>query len=108
MEQQENLFSFVCGTPVYNIYAPTLAIMLELGLHCGELIDLTCSDIDMEKKEVSVNHQLIYKDFGDGCRFHVNSPKTKSGKDAGRLCFFLKYQAIACVIPPARTWRSMT
>lgn len=58
-----------------------MAIMLELGLRRGELIDLTCLDIDMEKKEVSVNHQLIYKDFGDGCRFHVNSPKTKSGKE---------------------------
>ena len=53
--------------------------MIEFGLRCGELIGLTWSDIDMEKKEVSVNHQLIYKDFGDGYKFHINTPKTKAG-----------------------------
>lgn len=79
MEQQEKLFAFVCGSPVYNVYIPMLTVMLELGLRCGELIGLTWSDIDMEKKEVSVNHQLIYKDFGDGYKFHINSPKTKAG-----------------------------
>lgn len=79
MEQQERLFAFVCGSPVYNVYIPMLTVMLELGLRCGELIGLTWSDIDMEKKEVSVNHQLIYKDFGDGYKFHINSPKTKAG-----------------------------
>lgn len=78
-EQQEKLFAFVCGSPVYNVYIPMLTVMLELGLRCGELIGLTWSDIDMEKKEVSVNHQLIYKDFGDGYKFHINSPKTKAG-----------------------------
>jgi integrase len=79
MEQQEKLFAFVCGSPVYNVYIPMLTVMLELGLRCGELIGLTWSDIDMEKKEVSVNHQLIYKDFGDGYKFHINNPKTKAG-----------------------------
>ena len=79
IEQQEKLFAFVCRSTVYNAYVPMLTVMLELGLRCGELIGLTWSDIDMEKKEVSINHQLIYKDFGDGYKFHINSPKTKAG-----------------------------
>ncbi len=79
MEQQERLFAFICESSVYNVYAPMLTVMFELGLRCGELIGLTWSDVDMEKKEVSVNHQLIYKDFGDGYKFHINSPKTKAG-----------------------------
>ena len=79
MEQQERLFAFVCESPVYNVYIPMLTVMLELGLRCGELIGLTWSDVDMEKKEISVNHQLIYKDFGDGYKFHINTPKTKAG-----------------------------
>ena len=79
MEQQERLFVCVCGSPVYNVYIPMLTVMLELGLRCGELIGLTWSDVDMEKKEISVNHQLIYKDFGDGYKFHINTPKTKAG-----------------------------
>ena len=64
--------------------------MLELGLRCGELIDLTCSDIVMEKKEVSVNHQLIYQDFGDDYKFHINSPKTKAGKERRTPAFLPK------------------
>lgn len=79
VEQQEKLFAFVCGSPVYNVYIPMLTAMLELGLRCGELIGLTWSDVDMEKKEISINHQLIYKDFGDGYKFHINTPKTKAG-----------------------------
>ena len=27
-----------------------------------------------------MNHQLIYKNFGDGCKFHVSEPKTDAGK----------------------------
>lgn len=78
-EQQEKLFEFISNSPIYNVYVPMLTVMIEFGLRCGELIGLTWSDIDMEKKEVSVNHQLIYKDFGDGYKFHINTPKTKAG-----------------------------
>lgn len=79
IEQQERLFWFVCEDSVYNVYVPMLTIMLELGLRCGELIGLTWSDVDMEEKEVCISHQLIYKDYGDGYRFHISSPKTDAG-----------------------------
>lgn len=52
-----------------------LTIMLEVGLRCGELIGLTWSDVDMEKKDLFINHQLIYKDFGDGYKFHASDTK---------------------------------
>ena len=54
-------------------------ILLETGLRCGELIGLTWSDVDMAEKELSINHQLIYKDLGDGYKFRVSTPKTKAG-----------------------------
>lgn len=28
---------------------------------------------------LSVNHQLIYKDYGDGYKFHISAPKTVAG-----------------------------
>ena len=34
----------------------------------------------MKNRTISVNHQLIYKNFGDGCKFHVSEPKTDAGK----------------------------
>ena len=47
----------------------------------AEMIGLTWADVDMKKKELSINHQLIYKDYGngDGYQFHASTPKTAAG-----------------------------
>lgn len=79
LEQQEKLLSLIRKSNVYNVYAPMFTILLETGLRCGELIGLTWSDVDMTGKELSINHQLIYKDWGNGYGFRVSTPKTKSG-----------------------------
>lgn len=77
--QQQNLFHFVKDSKVYSIYLPMLQFMIGTGCRCGELIGLTWSDVDMDEKNISINHQLIYKDYGDGYRFHVTTPKTDAG-----------------------------
>lgn len=79
LKQQESLFEFLKSSNVYNIYIPMITILIELGLRCGELIGLTWNDIDMNNKIVSINHQLIYKNYGDGCKFHISAPKTNAG-----------------------------
>ena len=76
---QEKLLAFVRDSNVYNVYAPMFTVLLETGLRCGELIGLTWSDVDMAERELSVNHQLIYKDWGDGYCFRISTPKTKAG-----------------------------
>lgn len=79
LDQQNRLMKFLEESNVYNTYIPMIIIMLELGLRCGELIGLTWSDLYMADRIVSINHQLIYKNYGDGCRFHVSKPKTDAG-----------------------------
>lgn len=78
-DEQQRLFNFIGESNAYNVYVPMLTIMLEVGLRCGELIGLTWSDVDMEKKDLFINHQLIYKDFGDGYKFHASDTKTDAG-----------------------------
>lgn len=78
-KQQEQLLNFVKSDSVYNCYYPMLTIMLNTGLRCGELCGLTLNDVDMENRIINVNHQLIYKNYGDGVRFHVSTPKTTAG-----------------------------
>ena len=56
-----------------------LMIMIGTGLRCGELIGLTWKDVDTRARRLNVDHQLIYKKLGDGCRFHISTPKTDSG-----------------------------
>lgn len=77
--QQEKMLAFVQKHNVYNAYYPMLTIMIGTGLRCGELIGLTWKDIDTKARTVSIDHQLIYKNLGDGCRFHISTPKTDSG-----------------------------
>lgn len=77
--QQNRLMEFLKSDSMYGIYHPMLTVMLETGIRCGELSGLTWNDVDMDKKEISINHQLIYKDFGDGLKLHANKPKTSAG-----------------------------
>lgn len=79
LRQQELLFDFLKNSNVYQIYIPMFEILLEIGLRYGELAGLTWNDISFEDKVLSVNHQLIYKNYGDGCRLHGAPPKTKAG-----------------------------
>ncbi len=77
--QQENFLAFTKQSSIYCTYYPMLVIMLGTGLRCGELIGLTWSDIDMKARTLTVDHQLVYKNLGDGCAFHIYSPKTEAG-----------------------------
>ena len=79
LDQQKKLFSFMQESNVYNVYGPMFTVLLETGLGCVELIGLTWADVDMENRELSINHQLIYKGWGEGCGFRVSTPKTKAG-----------------------------
>lgn len=81
VSQQEKFMEFVKQSNVYNTYYPMFTIMIGTGgLRCGgELIGLTWKDINIKAKTVNVDHQLIYKNLGDGCKFHISTPKTESG-----------------------------
>lgn len=79
VSQQGRFMEFVKNSNVYNIYYPMFTIMISTGLRCGELIGLTWKDINMEAKTINVDHQLIYKNLGDGCKFYISLPKTEAG-----------------------------
>ena len=44
-----------------------------------QISPFTWKDINIKAKTVNVDHQLIYKNLGDGCKFHISTPKTESG-----------------------------
>lgn len=79
-DEQEKLFAFMKQNPVYQVYIPMFTILLEVGLRCGELIGLTWKDLNLEEKTLSVNHQLIYKNLGEGYKFYAKSPKTETSE----------------------------
>ena len=79
LEQQKALLWFVEQSDIYRIYLPMLQIMIGTGCRVGELIGLTWSDVDLKKKELYITCQLVYKNYGDGCKFHLTIPKTEAG-----------------------------
>lgn len=79
VQEQSRLLEFIAHSQTYNIYLPVVTFMLSTACRCGETIGITWGDIDMKKKFINVDHQLIYKKVGDGIKFYINSPKTESG-----------------------------
>lgn len=78
--QQGKLMTFIKNHSVYKIHYPMFTIMLGTALRCGELIGLTWNDVDMCMETIDIDHQLIYKNIGEGCRFYITKPKTKAGE----------------------------
>jgi len=78
-QQQDTLLNFVYESPVYFKHYPLIAVMLGCAGRVGEVIGLTWSDIILKSGKININHQLIYKNLGDGCQFYATSPKTDAG-----------------------------
>ncbi len=78
-KEQEELLGFVRGSNVYAAYYPMLVFMIGTAVRCGEAIGLTWKDVDFKKREISVNHQLIYKKKNGKYGFYADTPKTDAG-----------------------------
>ncbi len=79
VSQQESLLSFVRQSNVYAAYYPMLVFMIGTAVRCGEAIGLTWDDVNFKTKEISINHQLIYKKSGESYKFYADTPKTNAG-----------------------------
>lgn len=81
--EQQNLFlNFIKEDPRFVRWQPVFYVMLFTGMRVGEITGLRWSDINLEKRTVSVNHTLVYYNHRDerGCYFSINTPKTKAGE----------------------------
>lgn len=79
IQEQEVFLKFVRKNGVYSIHYPMLVFMIGTAVRCGEAIGLTWKDVDFKNREVSINHQLIYKKRNNRYGFCASSPKTDSG-----------------------------
>ncbi len=75
-EQEESLLSFMQGDSIYRKYYDEVAILLGTGLRVSELCGLTEADIDLEKRIISVDHQLL-RSAETG--YYIEKPKTQNG-----------------------------
>ena len=79
-KEQQEFMRYMQNSAVYHNYYNMFLLALGTGLRVGELIGLRWKDIDLEQKIISVDHQLIYKNYGDGYRLHISQhPKSEAG-----------------------------
>lgn len=80
VQEVHNIIEFCSESNTYAQYVPFIIVAVGTCLRCGEITGLTWNDIDMKKKTITIDHQLIYKNLGDGCKFYISKPKTDAGK----------------------------
>ncbi|MBO5144883.1 MAG: site-specific integrase [Lachnospiraceae bacterium] len=78
--EQQSFLEYVENSKTFDIYYPLFTVMFSTACRCGEIIGLTWNDIDFKSGYISINHQLVYKNCGGGCKFYCAEPKTESGK----------------------------
>lgn len=79
VKEQQNFLNFVKYNNVYGTYYPILNFAFSTGLRIGEIIGLRLDEIDMKENVIHIRRQLIYRDYGDGYKFHIEPPKSLSG-----------------------------
>jgi integrase len=77
-EEKESLIEFCANSNQYSYHVPFLEIAMGTGLRVGELTGLQWKDVDLKARTITVDHQLIYKNLGEGCKFYIKTPKTKT------------------------------
>lgn len=73
-EQEDSLLKFTRESRYKRVY-PVMYILFNTGMRISEYCGLTISDLDFEKKRITIDHQMLKI---DNVR-HVTSPKSTSG-----------------------------
>ncbi len=79
-DEEKEFLERIRSRPRMKRYYPMYAIMLKTGLRISELIGLTWDDIDMDKKEININHQIQYRLIDGKTQYYASKTKTNAGK----------------------------
>ncbi len=78
--EQNELMSFLEGDRTYSNYSSLITFFLNTGLRVGELSGLRWENVDLKNNIVHVRQQLVYSNYGEGCKFHLQSLKTENAE----------------------------
>ena len=82
IDEQKAFLGFLEGHPTWNRYHSIFTVMLGTGLRVGELCGLRWRDVDIEKRVIDVNHNLVLiKAIKNGPKEHlaISLPKSRAG-----------------------------
>ena len=74
---------YIETNPTYQHWETFFKFALGTGCRIGEIIGIRWEDIDFEKREININHSVVYysREYKDHavCSFGVSLPKTEAG-----------------------------
>lgn len=79
-DEEQEFLDRIKSRPRMKRYYPMYAILLQTGLRISELIGLTWDDVDMDKKEININHQIQYRLIDGKTQYYASKTKTSAGK----------------------------
>ena len=65
--------------PKMSRYYPMYAIMFHTGLRISEAVGLTWDNVDMDKRELHIDHQIQYRQYHGKYQFYADTTKTSAG-----------------------------
>ncbi len=78
--QQRAFLNYTANSPVYCHWLPLFSFLFGTGCRIGEAIGIRWEDVNIDKKEISVNHALEYMlNHNRKAGWHVSTPKTPAG-----------------------------
>jgi len=78
--QQKAFMNYLYSHPEYEGWKPVITVLIGTGMRIGECLGLRWEDIDLQKRTISVNHNITYRKIEKGGEnLHVNTPKTQAG-----------------------------
>ena len=81
VDQASVFLNYVEGNPIYNHWLTLFVVFFGTGMRVSEVCGLRWEDVNLEKREINVNHTLVYRRYPGSSEFalHVSTPKSESG-----------------------------
>lgn len=78
-DEEKEFLDRVLARPRMARYYPMYAILFKTGLRISEMIGLTWNDVDMDKREIDINHQVQYRKINGKTHYYADDTKTEAG-----------------------------
>lgn len=78
--EQKAFMTFLYESRDFMGWRSVVTILLGTGMRIGECLGLRWEDLDFNKRTISINHSMVYRNIdGEGSKRHISTPKTLAG-----------------------------
>ncbi len=103
-DEEKEFLERIQNRPRMKRYYPMYAIMLKTGLRISEIIGLTWDDVNMDIREIDINHQVQWRTVNNEYVLYASKTKT----DAGTRVIPMTDEVYKLFLEQRKVWFSTT